>query len=104
MILEGCIETLVLICFGRTECGNCRRIGLLKASINILFMKNVSEKLKQVQKDRAKEKAWEALFAARGIFKGKVKPMTDEEWYEWRFKVSEETRKYLDKKFHINQK
>ena len=67
-------------------------------------MKIVSTKVKQIEEDKTKNKALETLIKYRGYFKGKVKPMTDEEWYAWRFKVSEETRRYLEKKFQLNQK
>ncbi len=56
-------------------------------------------RLKELEEERSKSRAWEALFAARGIFKGKGKTKTDEEWYKWRKENGEKFAKELAKKY-----
>lgn len=58
----------------------------------------VKSKLKESEEEK-KEKAWQALFAARGILKGKGKFETDEEFYKWRMENSEKFAKELAKKY-----
>jgi Arc/MetJ-type ribon-helix-helix transcriptional regulator len=60
---------------------------------------SIRDKLKQLAAEREKKKAWEALFAARGIFKGKGKAKTEEEWLKWRKENSEKFAKELAKKY-----
>lgn len=51
-----------------------------------------------------KQKAWEKLFAMRGIMKGKSRFKTYDEWHEWRSgKGSEEFLERLEKELK-NQK
>ncbi|MDO8537796.1 MAG: hypothetical protein Q7S21_02825 [archaeon] len=65
-------------------------------------MKKVDSKTKQVQLDESKEKAWGALFAARGIFKENPSRFrTIEQWHQWKLDNSEKFVKELDKKFKI---
>lgn len=64
----------------------------------------IREKLMLLENKRAEKKGWEALFAARGIFKGKGKAKTDEEWYKFREEASKEMMEYYDKKFGLSQK
>ena len=65
-------------------------------------MKISAGKSKQIQENQAKEKAWDALFAARGIFKEKPSRFkTIEEWHQWKLDNSEKFVKELDKKFKI---
>src|SRR3989344_6355813 len=56
-------------------------------------------RLKELEDERAKSRAWEALFAARGIFKGKGKAKTEEEWYKWRMEYGEKRAAELAKKY-----
>ncbi len=55
-------------------------------------------KLKELEVERRKEKAWQALFTARGALKGMSKSKTDEEWLENRRKYSEEFFRELEEK------
>jgi len=57
----------------------------------------IRDKLAELREERAKEKAWKALFAARGIFKDQA--MTDEEFYGKRKEYSEKLAKELEKEF-----
>ena len=59
----------------------------------------VRTKLQLLEENRAKKKAWDALFAARGIFKGKGKAKTDEEFRKLTEKAGEEYIKMLENKF-----
>lgn len=59
---------------------------------------SIRDKLKQLSEEREKKKAWQALYAARGIFKGQGKAKTDEEWHKWRADNSEKLVKELAKK------
>ncbi len=58
----------------------------------------IRDKLKENEEERRK-KAWNTLFAARGIFKGKRKAKTDEEWYQWRKENSDKFVKELAEKY-----
>ena len=51
-------------------------------------------KLKELEEERAKKQAWQALFAARGIFKGKVPVRTKEEEQEFEKKIDREIREH----------
>ncbi len=59
----------------------------------------VRTKLQQLEEDRAKKKAWDALFAARGVLKGQGKAKTDEEFRKITEKAAEEYIEKLEKKF-----
>lgn len=59
---------------------------------------SIRDKLKQLSEEREKAKAWQALYNARGIFKGKGKAKTDEEFREITEKA---TADYIRKKFGI---
>lgn len=61
----------------------------------------IRTKLKLLEEDKAKKKAWNALFAARGIFKGKGKTNTEEEWYKWRKEYGEKLAEELAKKYDL---
>ena len=65
------------------------------------FREAVREKLNLLEEKRAKKEAWKALFAARGIFKGKSRFKTIEQWHQWKLNNSEKLVKELDKKFKI---
>ena len=60
---------------------------------------SIRDKLKTLSEERKKKKAWDALFAARGIFKGKGKAKTDEEFRKLTEKAGEEYIEMLEKKF-----
>ena len=60
---------------------------------------SIRDKLKQLAEEREKKKAWQALYAARGIFKGKGKAKTDEEFRKLTEKAGEEFIEMLEKKF-----
>lgn len=62
----------------------------------------VRGKLKELDEERRKKKAWDALFAARGALKGQGKAKTDEEWYKFREEASKGIMKHYEKKFGIN--
>jgi len=59
----------------------------------------IRDKLRKNHDEREKKKAWQALYAARGIFKGRGKAKTDQEWYKWRAENSEKLVKELAKKY-----
>jgi Arc/MetJ-type ribon-helix-helix transcriptional regulator len=59
----------------------------------------VRTKLKELAEEREKKNAWKALYAARGIFKGKGKAKTDEEFYKLREKAGKEFMDILEKRF-----
>ena len=59
-----------------------------------------SLRTKQIE-DYRKEKVWDALFNARGIFKGTGKAQTDEEWYQWRKEYGEKLAAELAKKYNL---
>jgi len=65
---------------------------------------SIRDKLKLLAEERAKRKAWQALFAARGIFKGQGKAKTEEEWHKFRGDMSKEILEHYQKKFGLNLK
>ena len=60
---------------------------------------SIRDKLKANEEERQKKQAWKALFAARGIFKGKGKAKTDEEFYKLREEAGNEFIEMLEKRF-----
>lgn len=58
-------------------------------------------RLAQIEEEK-KEKAWQALFAARGSLKGKGKAKTDDEWHRLKEEAGREFIEEMKKKF--NQK
>ena len=60
---------------------------------------SIRDKLKQLAAEREKKKAWQALVAARGIFKGQGKAKTDEEFRKLTEKAGEEFIEMLEKRF-----
>lgn len=62
---------------------------------------SIRDKLKQLAGERKKKKAWDALFAVRGIFKEQGKAKTEEEWYKWRKEYGEKLAEELAKKYDI---
>jgi Arc/MetJ-type ribon-helix-helix transcriptional regulator len=60
---------------------------------------SIRDKLKQLAEQREKKKAWQALVAARGIFKGQGKAKTDEEFYKLREEAGKEFMDILEKRF-----
>lgn len=62
----------------------------------------IRDKLAGLREEQAKEKAWGALFAARGIFKDQGKFESDEEWHNWRSNVfSKQLEKKMAKKYGL---
>jgi len=59
----------------------------------------IRSKLKELEEERKRNEGWKALVAARGIFKGKGKAKTDEEWLKWRAENSEKAVKELAKEY-----
>lgn len=64
-----------------------------------LLREAIREKLKKLDAERRKEKAWDKLFASRGILKGKGKAKTDEEFYRLRKEFSDDLYKEMAKKY-----
>ncbi|MBU0662706.1 MAG: ribbon-helix-helix domain-containing protein [Candidatus Diapherotrites archaeon] len=65
----------------------------------------IREKLAALDKKREEKRGWEALFAAKGMFKGKGKFKTDEEFHAWRSgEGSGELKKWLNEKHGFNLK
>ena len=60
---------------------------------------SIRDKLKEHSEEREKKKAWQALYAARGIFKGQGKAKTDEEFYKLREEAGQEFIGILEKRF-----
>ena len=60
---------------------------------------SIRDKLKTLSEQREKKKAWQALVAARGIFKGQGKAKTDEEFRKLTEKAGEEFIELLEKRF-----
>ncbi len=63
---------------------------------------SIRDKLRANEEERRKKKAWESLFAARGIFKGKGKAKTEEEFYKLREEAGKEIMEHYEKKFGLN--
>jgi Arc/MetJ-type ribon-helix-helix transcriptional regulator len=61
-------------------------------------------KLQQLEEDRKRKMAWDALYSAKGIFKGKVPAQTKEEEQEFEKKIDKEIMAHYGKKFGINLK
>ena len=61
----------------------------------------IRDKLEQLDEQATKKNAWEKLFAARGIFRGKVPARTKEEEQEFEKKIDREIREHYEKKFGI---
>ncbi|MBI5884873.1 hypothetical protein HZB89_02125, partial [archaeon] len=59
----------------------------------------IRSKLKELKEENEKRKAWQALFKARGIFKGKGKAKTDGEFRKLTEKAGEEFIEMLEKRF-----
>lgn len=62
---------------------------------------SIRDKLKRLDEEREKRKAWQALYSTRGIFKGKGKAKTDKEWVEWRKDYGEKLAQELAKKYDV---
>ncbi len=83
-----------------------KRMGEFNYSTKTEFIRDaIRGKLKELDEQAAKKKAWAALFAMRGAFKGKGKFKTDAEFYEWRNNEgSKELMEYYEKKFGLKEK
>ena len=62
----------------------------------------IRSKLKELEEERKRNEGWKALVAAKGIFKGKGKAKTDEEFRKLQEEAAEEFFEEMKKKF--NQK
>lgn len=60
---------------------------------------SIREKLKKNEEERKRKQAWQALVAARGVFKAKGKAKTDEEFRKLTEKAGEEFIEILEKRF-----
>ncbi|MFA4907768.1 MAG: ribbon-helix-helix domain-containing protein [archaeon] len=88
----------------KLEDGLAARIRKAQAEFNYstkteFIREAIRQRLGQLEEERKKERAWKALFAARGIFKGKGKAKTDEEWHKWRMENGEKLAKELAEKY-----
>ena len=59
----------------------------------------IRQKLTFNEEERKRKAGWDALYAARGIFKGKGKAKTDEEFRKLREEAGEEFIRILEKRF-----
>jgi len=59
----------------------------------------IRSKLKELEEERKRNEGWKALVAARGIFKGKGKAKTYEEWHKLRIEAGEKFMKELEVRF-----
>ncbi len=64
----------------------------------------IRAKLSLLDEEKAKKRAWAALFAARGILKGKVPERTAKEEKAFAEKFDRELREHYEKKFGISLK
>jgi len=62
---------------------------------------SIRDKLKLLAEERERGKAWKALYAARGIFKGKVPVRTKEEEQQFEKKIDRELMEHYEKKFGL---
>lgn len=60
---------------------------------------SIRDKLKALAEEREKKKAWQALYNARGILKGKGKAKTDEEFRKLREEAGDELMAELKERF-----
>ncbi len=61
-------------------------------------------KLQSLSAEAKRERAWDALLAARGALKGKGKAKTDEEFRALKLKAGEEYLREFDQRHGLNQK
>lgn len=61
----------------------------------------VRTKLQQLEGEKAKKRAWRALYEARGIFRGKAPVQTKEEEQELEKKIDREIMEHYEKKFGV---
>lgn len=88
----------------KLEASIAREIGAKMAQFNYStkteFIRDaIRAKLKELDEQAEKKKAWQALYAARGILKGKGKAKTDEEFYKLREQAGKEFMGILEKRF-----
>ena len=80
-----------------------KRMGEFHYSTKTEFVREaIRDKLRALESEEERKKAFEKLLSMRGAFKGKGRFKTDEEFHEWRNKVGDEYLKQLENKF--NQK
>lgn len=80
-----------------------KAMGEFNYSTKTEFIRDaIRDKLKGLEEERKKEKAWQALFAMKGKLKGKGKFKTYEEWHDWRSnEFSKELEEELRKKYNL---
>ncbi len=61
----------------------------------------VRTKLLQLEGEKAKKRAWKALYEARGMFGGKAPVQTKEEERELEKNIDREIREHYEKKFGL---
>lgn len=59
----------------------------------------IRTKIQLLEEDRAKKQAWQTLYAAKGMFKGKGRAKTDKEFRKLTEKAGKEYIELLEKKF-----
>ena len=64
-------------------------------TITELVRDSLRGKLKELEQERQRKKAWEKLLSLRGSLKGKGKFRTDKEFYKWRMENSENRAKEI---------
>ena|SRR3989338_1223029 len=68
-----------------------RALGEFNYTTKTEFIRDaIRAKLKELEGERRKEKAWDNLFAMRGALKGYSKAETDEEWRALKLKAWDE--------------
>jgi hypothetical protein len=78
--------------------------SFIKRNVSVIFMdkKELHSKTQAVVSPRGdKERAWKALFAARGALKGQAKYKTEEEWQKAKREAGEAFLRKLDQKFNL---
>ncbi|MBU0662325.1 MAG: ribbon-helix-helix domain-containing protein [Candidatus Diapherotrites archaeon] len=61
----------------------------------------IRAKLRELNEERKKKRAWDALFAAKGIFKGKGKFESDGDFYKWRKEYGAQRAKELAEEYGL---
>ena len=62
----------------------------------------IREAIRDKLKENERERQWKALFAARGVLKGKGKFKSYEEWHDWRSNVySKQLERELSEKYGL---
>ncbi|MFH1752477.1 MAG: ribbon-helix-helix domain-containing protein [archaeon] len=62
---------------------------------------SIRDKLKALNEEKDREKTLNALIKYKGVFKGKGKAKTDEEWVKWRKEFGEKLAKEIEEKYGL---